>query len=90
MPCLHPEPPLCSISVCILESYTPLAACFICQCSLQHAWLTRWVVHGEIAPAARKRKEQQAAQASEERTNLLLAGVLAALPVVVLAALRMK
>jgi hypothetical protein len=67
-----------------------LHACTGCLRPLQHAWLQRWVVDGEVAPAALKRKEQAAARASEERVNLLLASVAAALPLAVLLALRMK
>lgn len=57
---------------------------------LQHAWLTRWVVNGEVPPAAQKRKEQEAVKASEERKMFFLASAAAALPLAVLVALRLK
>ena len=67
-----------------------LQHCTGCLRSLQHAWLKRWVVDGEVAPAALKRKEQEAARASTERVNLLLASVAAVVPLAILVALRIK
>ena len=56
----------------------------------QHAWLTRWVVDGEVSEAAQKRKDAKAAKEASERAVGVAAAVAAALPLAVLAALRAR
>ena len=80
----------CQCQYCRPEPIPPF--CFrvlpdICERFECSAWLTRWVVNGEKPPGAEKAKAEKDAKATEERMGMLTGGLVAAIPLIAMAAL---